>query len=289
MTVEDDPDVTGETILVETVEQVSLVDAVEETKSHGDLRCYRHHQRSPLSLIHVETGIPLTTLAKYPVTDMDRLTLGRMQNPIRGFLHGTAAFAAIVGLFVLLSRAWGNQGAAIGSLVFGLAMLAMFTVSSLYHSVPWSIRWKTRLQRVDHSMIFLLVAGTFTPIAIATVDGAILVLALAVVWTVALTGILLKVLLPNVKTSLSVTLQLVMGWSALILMPWVFSRLGVGAVVLIALGGVCYTSGAVIFSAKRPRLFPRTFSYHELFHVLVIGGCLFHFLAVLWYAIPATV
>ncbi len=220
---------------------------------------------------------------------MERLTLGRMQNPIRGFLHGAAAVAAIIGLFVLLSRAWGNVAAAVGALVFGLAMLAMYTVSSLYHSVPWSAEWKVRLQRVDHSMIFLLVAGTFTPIAIATIDGAALAVVLCLLWTTALTGIILKVFLPNVKTSLSVTLQLVMGWSALILMPWVLSRLGVGAVVLIALGGLCYTAGAVIFMSKRPKLFPKTFSYHELFHVLVIAGTAFHFLAVLWYAIPATV
>lgn len=220
---------------------------------------------------------------------MERLTLGRMQNPIRGFLHGSAAIAAIFGLFLLLSRAWGNLAAAVGALVFGIAMLAMYTVSTLYHSIPWSAEWKTRLQRVDHSMIFLLVAGTFTPIAIASVDGVLLVVALVLVWTTALTGILLKVLHPNVKTSLSVTLQMVMGWSALLLMPWVLSRLGLEAVVLIALGGLCYTSGMVIFTSKRPRLFPRTFSYHELFHVLVIGGTTFHFLAVLWYAIPATV
>jgi hemolysin III len=220
---------------------------------------------------------------------MERLTLGRMQNPIRGFLHGSAAIAAVFGLLLLLGRAWGNQAAAIGALVFGLTMLAMYTVSTLYHSVPWSAEWKTRLQRVDHSMIFLLVAGTFTPIAIAAVDGPLLIVALTLVWATALTGILLKVFQPNVKTSLSVTLQMVMGWSAVILMPWVLSRLGVGAVVLIALGGACYTIGMVIFTAKKPKLFPRTFSYHELFHVLVIGGTTFHFLAVLWYAIPATV
>ena len=220
---------------------------------------------------------------------MDRLTLGRMQNPIRGFLHGSAAIAALFGLFLLLSRAWGNRAAAIGSLVFGIAMLAMYTVSTLYHSIPWSLKWKMRLQRVDHSMIFLLVAGTFTPIAIAAVEGPLLIVALTLVWTTALTGILLKVFHPHVKTSLSVTLQMVMGWSALILMPWVLSRLGLGAVVLIALGGLCYTIGMIIFTAKRPKLFPRTFSYHELFHVLVIGGTTFHFLAVLWYAIPATV
>ena len=221
---------------------------------------------------------------------MDRLTLGRMQNPIRGFLHGSAAIAAVFGLFLLLSRAWGNRAAAIGSLVFGVAMLAMYTVSTLYHSIPWSPEWKMRLQRVDHSMIFLLVAGTFTPIAIAAVDGPLLIVALTLVWTTALTGILLKVFHPNVKTSLSVTLQMVMGWSALILMPWVLSRLGSRC------GGAHRARRALLHDwddhlhgSKRPKLFPRTFSYHELFHVLVIGGTTFHFLAVLWYAIPATV
>ncbi len=220
---------------------------------------------------------------------MDRFTLGKMQNPIRGLLHGAAAVAAVIGLFVLLGQAWGNTGAALGALVFGLALLAMFVVSSLYHSIPWSAGWKVRLQRIDHSMIFLLVAGTFTPIAIAAIDGAVLVVLLTALWLTALTGIVLKVAMPNVKTSLSVTLQMIMGWSALLLMPWVYSRLGIGAVLLIALGGLCYTVGTVVFMKKRPKLFPRTFSYHELFHVLVIAGATFHFFAVLWYAIPATV
>ena len=220
---------------------------------------------------------------------MERVTLGKMQNPIRGFLHGTAAVAAVVGLFVLLERAWGNAAAAAGALIFGVALLAMFVISSLYHSVPWGAAWKARLQRIDHSMIFLLVAGTFTPVAIATIDGVLLAVLLSVLWVTALAGIVLKVSMPNVKTSLSVTLQLAMGWSALILMPWVLSELGWGAVTLIALGGLCYTAGTVIFMSKRPRLFPRTFSYHELFHVLVIAGSSLHFLAVLWYAIPATV
>ena len=220
---------------------------------------------------------------------MDRFTLGKMQNPIRGLLHGAAAVAAVIGLFILLGQAWGNTGAALGALVFGLALLAMFVVSSLYHSIPWSDGWKVRLQRIDHSMIFLLVAGTFTPIAIAAIDGAVLVVLLTALWLTALTGIVLKVGMPNVKTSLSVTLQMIMGWSALLLMPWVYSRLGIGAVLLIALGGLCYTVGTVVFMKKRPKLFPRTFSYHELFHVLVIAGATFHFFAVLWYAIPATV
>jgi hemolysin III len=219
---------------------------------------------------------------------MERLTIGKMQNPIRGFLHGSAALAAAIGLVVLLDRAWGRMNAVTGALIFGGALLLMYTISSLYHSVPWDPQWKIRLQRVDHSMIFLVVAGTFTPIAIASLDGVALVVALSVVWSIAITGILLKALMPEIKTSLSVTLQMVMGWSALIWMPWVWIELGPGAIALIVLGGLCYTVGTVIFTSKRPRLFPRTFSYHELFHVLVIAGSSFHFFAVLLYAIPAT-
>ena len=213
---------------------------------------------------------------------MDRMTLGKMQNPIRGFLHGGAALATAVGLVFLLYHAWGTAPAVAGALVFGMAMLVMYTVSSLYHSVPWGETWKRRLQRVDHSMIFLVVAGTFTPIAIAALTGWALTVGLLVVWGIALTGILLKAFLPGVNSSLSTTLQMVMGWSALVWLPWIWIELGFGAILLI------YTAGTIIWSKKRPVLFPRSFSYHELFHVLVIAGSAFHFAVILAYAIPAT-
>jgi hemolysin III len=138
-------------------------------------------------------------------------------------------------------------------------------------------------------MIFLVVAGTFTPIALASLEGAPLVIGMSLVWGIALTGILLKALMPRIRTHLSVTLQMVMGWSALVWLPWIWAELGPGAVALIVLGGACYTVGTVIYAIRRPRLFPRTFSHHELFHVLVIAGSTFHFFAVLQYAIPATV
>ena len=212
-----------------------------------------------------------------------------MQNPIRGFLHGSAAIAALVGLFLLLTRSWGDPGAMVGSLAFGSALLVMYTVSSLYHSIPWSPRWKTRLQRVDHSMIYLVVAGTFTPIAIASLDGGVRLISLGLVWLVAATGIALKAVLRTVATRLSVTMQLTMGWAALAWLPQIHATLGTEAIVLIGLGGVCYTVGAVIFLTKRPRLLPRTFSYHELFHLLVVLASAFHFVAVFGYAVPVAV
>lgn len=220
---------------------------------------------------------------------MDRLTLGKMQNPIRGFLHGSAALATLIGVILMLSRAWGNAAAITGVLLFGLALLFMYVVSSLYHSVPWGEKWKTRLQRIDHSMIYLVVAGTFTPIAVASLNGVSLVISMSVIWGIAATGIILKSVLSGDKTWLSITLQMVMGWTALVWLPQILGQLGWTAVVLIGFGGLCYSVGVVIFSMKRPVLFARSFSYHELFHVLVIAGSAFHFIAILVYAIPATV
>jgi len=220
---------------------------------------------------------------------MERITLGKMQNPIRGFLHGFAALATAVGVAFLLYRADGSGLAITGVLIFGIALLVMYTISSLYHSIPWGKKWKTRLQQLDHSMIYLVVAGTFTPIAIAALDGLALAMALGIIWSIAVTGIALKALRPNLKTSVSVTMQMVMGWSALIWTPWIWNELGAPAIALIALGGICYSVGVVIFTSKRPQLFPRSFSYHELFHVLVVAGSAFHFAAIFIYAIPATV
>jgi hemolysin III len=220
---------------------------------------------------------------------MDRITLGRMQNPVRGFLHGSAALAATIGLVLLLRRAWGDPGAVAGAAAYGAALIVMYTVSSLYHSIPWSPHWKVRLQRVDHSMIYLVVAGTFTPIAIASLSGWSLAVALTFVWSIAITGIVLKATLRTVATALSVTLQLSMGWFVIFWLPQIYDTLGSTAVVLIGLGGLCYTAGAVMFLLKRPRLHPRAFSYHELFHVLVVMASVFHFLAVWSYALPAAV
>ena len=220
---------------------------------------------------------------------MDRLTLGKMQNPIRGFLHGGAAVATLVGLVLLIVRAWGSAAAITGALIFGLALLVMYIVSSLYHSVPWGDDWKARLQRIDHSMIYLVVAGTFTPIAIAALDGIVLALSLGLLWGIAITGVFLKSLLPSVKTWLSITLQMAMGWIAIAWIPRIVDELGGGAVVLILLGGLCYMVGVVIFLTKWPKLLPRSFSYHELFHVLVITASVLHFMAIWIYAIPATV
>jgi hemolysin III len=165
----------------------------------------------------------------------------------------------------------------------------MYTVSTLYHSVAWSSDWKRRMQRADHSMIYLVVAGTFTPIALAGLDGLSLWLCLGLIWGIATVGIALKLVRSKVSTGLSVTLQLVMGWTVILWLPQIWANLGPGAIVFIAIGGLFYTVGSVFFLTKRPRLFPRTFSYHELFHVFVVLASVFHFMAVAFYAVPAAI
>lgn len=102
---------------------------------------------------------------------MERITLGRMQNPVRGGLHGAAALASIVGLVNLIVRTADNLPSMWSMVFFGVSLIALYTTSSLYHSVPWNGTWKNRMQRLDHSMIFVLIAGSFTPIAYNVLTG----------------------------------------------------------------------------------------------------------------------
>lgn len=209
-----------------------------------------------------------------------------MQNPVRGFLHGGAALAAIVGLIVLLVMNRGSAGVTFALALYAASLVVMFTISSLYHSIPWSDRWKGIMRRLDHSAIFLLVAGTYTPFAVVALDGAWRWGTLAVVWGIGLTGIITKLIERRVRLGLSVTLQSLMGWGAVVPMVELARRLGGSTVAWIAVGGVLYTAGMVFMLTKRPRLAPRIFSHHELFHVLVIGGALTHYLVILRVLVP---
>jgi hemolysin III len=204
---------------------------------------------------------------------------------MRGLLHGTAAVAALGGVALLSMRAAGGRHLVAG-LIFGTALTMMFTISSLYHSVGWGQSQKAFMQRLDHSMIFLVVAGTFTPFGVVLLDGWLRAVLLALVWVTAIVGIVLKFRLPGVRTPLSASLQHAMGWISLVAVPLIWQRVGPGAVIMILAGGVCYSIGTVFFATKWPRLSPRIFSYHEAFHILVIAGSALHFLSVLWYVMP---
>jgi hemolysin III len=218
---------------------------------------------------------------------MDRVTLGRMQNPVRGFLHGAAALASVAGLIALLAVNPGGLGVTLSLAAYAGSLVIMFSASSLYHSIPWSSVWKQRMRRIDHSAIFLVVAGTITPVAVVALDGAWEVAILSAVWTGAAVGIGIKLFERTVRLGVSVTIQNLMGWAAVIPMWQIGKRLGVDTVVLLGVGGALYTVGLLVMLTKRPRLFPRVFSAHEVFHIFVVAASSVHFYTILTRVLPA--
>ena len=215
----------------------------------------------------------------------ERFTLGKMQNPVRGFLHGGAAVAAVIGGLLLIFEAstWPSR---IALAVFVLAMVALYTTSSLYHAVPWREVWKGRMQRADHAMIFVLISGTYTPVAAFALDGTWRWLTLVAVWIVALIGIAQQGFFPREKNTFAIALMMTLGWSAVALMVPVAQNAGFSAAALFAAGGILYTIGMIIVVTGRPRLWPRVFSSHEVFHVLVVAASALHFTATWRYLVP---
>jgi len=208
-----------------------------------------------------------------------------MQNPVRGFLHGGAAVAALIAT-VFLGWVAPNWGIRIGSIVFGLAMVALYTTSSLYHAIPWRDVWKKRMQRLDHSMILVLIAGTYTPVAIATLDGWLQWLVLAIAWGLVALGALQHTLFPQERQTFSMILAISMGWLGAAI-AWKFvQELGWAGSGLAVAGGIVYSIGLLLLIANRPRLWPRVFSYHEVFHIMVVTASVIHFVMIWRYVLP---
>jgi hemolysin III len=207
-----------------------------------------------------------------------------MQNPVRGFLHGGAAIAAVIGTALLVWNA-PNWGIRVGVIVFGIAMVCLYTTSSLYHGVPWEDAWKKRMQRIDHWMILVLIAGTYTPVAIIALDGWLQWLVLGIAWGTVAVGAIQHAAFPQENQTFSMALGVTMGWLGL-LIGWKFvAELGWTAALLGLVGGAVYTIGMVLLITNRPRLWPRVFSYHEVFHIMVVTATSIHF-AMVWRILP---
>ncbi len=216
---------------------------------------------------------------------LPRWSIGKMQNPIRGFLHGSAAILGIAGTVALLIAApsWGHRA---GLLVFGLTIIALYTTSSLYHTIPWRERWKKRMQRLDRSMILVLIAGTYTPFALIVLDGWLRWVVLGVAWGIALAGATQQALFPKVNGGVPVALATVLGWLSLLFIWPLINRLGWEPMLILGFGGVIYTIGMVFLVTNRPRLWPRVFSYHEAFHVMTVTATALHFMVVWRWVLP---
>lgn len=215
----------------------------------------------------------------------DRVTLGRMENPVRGILHGSAAVASVVGTVVLILSGSGILSR-IALASFGVALVFLFTVSALYHSIPWQERAKGLMQRLDHSAIFLLIAGSYTAVAGIALDGWGKWVTLAVIWTIGIWGVTHNAFFPRESQRFSIILLLVMGWLGILAAPALARSIGALAFSLIVLGGLFYTVGTIAMTTGRPRLWPHVFSSHEVFHVLVVAAAAVHFVVAVRYVAP---
>jgi hemolysin III len=204
-----------------------------------------------------------------------------MRPRLRGVLHQWAfpvSLAAGVGLVL----GAGSERARIAVTVYALSVAALFGTSALYHRVDWRTlaarRW---MRRLDHSMIFVLIAGTYTPFGLLVLRGTAGTVILIAVWSAALAGVVFKLVWIDAPGWLGAATYISIGWIAIFAMPELLERLGIAAVTALALGGILYSVGGVIYARKRPDPAPKVFGYHEVFHLLVIAA------AALQYAVVA--
>jgi hemolysin III len=195
---------------------------------------------------------------------------------------------ACVGVVVLLARAAsaGRADQIVAFGIFGLSLIALYAVSALYHLLALSPAGVARLRRLDHMMIFVLIAGTYTPFCLLALDGVWRAGLLILAWGFALCGILLKLLWMGAPRWLSVALYLGMGWGALIAAPALFQAVPPGGMAWVLGGGFIYSVGAIVYGLRRPNLVPGVFGFHELWHLFVVAGSACHFWAVLHYVAP---
>ena len=200
---------------------------------------------------------------------------------MRGWLHLFAFFGAIVAGAVLIPLA-SVEGprAGFSTALYCLTIWGLFGVSALYHRRRWSPRgWKI-MKRLDHSMIFLFIAGTYTPFALLAVDQPTGFWVLAGVWAGALAGVILKMSWPTAPRWVGVPLYIGLGWVAVFILTDILHIAGVTSMVLLAVGGLLYTLGGVAYGIRKPNPWPGTFGYHEVFHAMTIVAATCHHIAV---------
>ncbi len=206
---------------------------------------------------------------------------------LRGVLHAYAfAVAAVAGIVmtVLAVTVSTRPGAGISIAIYSVTICTLFGTSALYHRRVWSDRGYRMMRRLDHSMIFLFIAGTYTPISVLVLPHAKAVTILTVVWIGALLGIGLKVTWPHASRWVAAPLYIVLGWVAVAVFPDLLARGGVAGFVLLLVGGVWYTAGAICFAARRPNPWPGVFGHHEVFHACTIVAAVCQQIAI-WLAL----
>ncbi len=202
---------------------------------------------------------------------------------LRGVIHQYSAFVAVAaGLAVVVgAAALDGPGAALACAVYAVTVFGVFAVSATYHRVAWKTpRAQVRMKRADHSMIFLFIAGTYTPFCALALPASVRWWILGVVWAGALAGVVLKLAWPAAPRWLGVALYVLLGWVIIVVAPALVTGAGWTVIVLLALGGVFYTVGGILYAARWPNPWPAVFGHHEVFHACTAIAALLHYIAV---------
>lgn len=207
------------------------------------------------------------------------------REPINALTHIAGAFASLVGLILLVVFAsiYAEAWHIVSFSIFGATLLMMYTASSLYHAMNLSEKGIANMRRIDHVMIFLLIAGTYTPFCLVPLRGAWGWTLFGLVWSMALIGIVLKIFFMNIPRWISTAIYLVMGWLCVAAIYPLSKTLETASLIWLITGGVFYSVGAVIYGLKRPNPYPNFLGFHEIWHLFVLAGSFCHFWSVFRY------
>lgn len=205
---------------------------------------------------------------------------------LRGVSHQWAFFVSVVLGAVLVLQAPGGSPK-VASAIYAFSVTGLFGASALYHRINWrSLAARRWMRRLDHSMIFVLIAGTYTPFAALVLDGTLATVILVVVWAGAAAGIVLKLVWIDAPKWLIAVIYVALGWVAVAAFPAMLDQLGITPTAMVAAGGLLYTAGAVVYALRRPDPSPEVFGYHEIFHALVIAAAALQYAVIAFFVLP---
>jgi hemolysin III len=205
---------------------------------------------------------------------------------LRGVSHQWAFFVSVVLGTVLVLVAPAGE-AKVAAAIYAFSVAGLFGSSALYHRITWtSLSARRWMRRLDHSMIFVLIAGTYTPFALLVLHGTLATVILIVIWTGAAAGIVLKLCWIDAPKWLIAVIYVALGWVAVAAFPDMLDGLGVTPTAMVAAGGALYTVGAVVYARQRPDPAPQVFGYHEVFHALVIAAAALQYAVIAFYVLP---
>jgi hemolysin III len=212
----------------------------------------------------------------------------KLREPVNGLTHLGGAIASLFGQIALLIVGWSGTAKIISLLIYGLSLIALFSASATYHLTKAKPAILQTLRKLDHSAIYLLIAGTYTPYCIIAFTGFFRWGLLAIIWTIAFIGIVVKFIYVKAPRWLNVAVYVVMGWLCISAVGQVPAALPVSTMVWLIVGGVIYTLGAVIYATKIFNFVPGKFGFHEVWHIFVLLGALAHFISVMLLLIRPT-